>query len=86
MHRPQLVIARSPWLRLRGMAWRRRRTAPQALLLPRTRSIHTFGMRFALDLYWLDESGAVVRVDRAVRPRRLRGCRSARAVVEVPAA
>lgn len=86
MHRPDLLIARSPWLRLRGMAWRRRDAAPQALMLPRTCSVHTFGMRFALDLYWLDEAGAVLRVDRAVPPRRLRSCRRAAAVVEVPAA
>jgi uncharacterized protein len=42
-------------------------------------------MRFALDLHWLDAAGAVVRVDRAVRPGRVRACRRARAVIEVPA-
>lgn len=85
MHGPLLLVARSPWLRLRGLAWRQRGRAPDALLLPRTRSVHTFGMRFALDLYWLDRSGAVIRVDRGVPPRRLRTCRTAAAVVEVPA-
>jgi uncharacterized membrane protein (UPF0127 family) len=47
--------------------------------------VHTFGMRFALDLIWLDRTGAVVRVDRDVAPRRLRGCRRARAVLECAA-
>jgi uncharacterized membrane protein (UPF0127 family) len=42
-------------------------------------------MRFALDLHWLDRDGAVVRVDRAVPPRRLRICLRARSVLEVPA-
>jgi uncharacterized membrane protein (UPF0127 family) len=41
-------------------------------------------MRFALDLVWLDADGRIVRVDRGVRPWRLRGCRAARAVVELP--
>jgi uncharacterized protein len=67
-----------------GLAWRREPPA-EGLLLPRTRSVHTFGMRFALDLHWLDAAGAVVRVDRAVPPRRLRTCRCARAVLELPA-
>jgi uncharacterized membrane protein (UPF0127 family) len=42
-------------------------------------------MRFALDLVWLGADGAVVRVDRAVPPRRMRTCLRARSVVEVAA-
>ena len=56
-----------------------------ALHLPRCRSVHTFGMRFALDLVWLDGGGRLVRVDRGVGPRRLRSCGRARSVVEVAA-
>jgi hypothetical protein len=56
-----------------------------ALHLPRCRSVHTFGMRFALDLVWLDAGGRPVRVDRGVGPRRLRSCGRARSVVEVAA-
>ena len=43
------------------------------LLFPRCRSLHTFGMRLALDIVWLDPTrgGEVVSVERAVRPRRL---------------
>ena len=55
------------------------------LHIPACRSVHTFGMRFALDLVWLDGAGAVVRVDRDVRPRRLRMCLAATSVVEVVA-
>ena len=57
----------------------------EALHIPRCRSVHTFGMRFALDLVWLDRDGDVVRVDRDVPPRRLRTCLRARSVVEAPA-
>jgi uncharacterized membrane protein (UPF0127 family) len=46
------------------------------------RSIHTFGMRFALDLIWLDRDGRVVRVDVDVPPRRLKTCLRARSVIE----
>ena len=70
--------------RLVGLALRPR--ADHALLLPRCRSVHTFGMRFALDLHWLGPEGEVIRVDRGVRPWRVRSCRDAVAVVEHPAA
>ncbi|MBV9606248.1 MAG: DUF192 domain-containing protein [Solirubrobacterales bacterium] len=51
----------------------------------RTFSVHTFGMRFALDLIWLDRQGTTVRVDRDVTPNRLRACFGARSVVETVA-
>jgi uncharacterized membrane protein (UPF0127 family) len=69
--------------RLRGLLGHRS-PPPFALRLAPCRSVHTFGMRFALDLHWLDRDGAVLRVDRAVPPGRMRACRRARAVVEVP--
>ena len=59
--------------------------ADRALRIPRCRAVHTLTMRFALDLIWLGPDGAVVRVDRAVPPRRHRGCAGARAVVETRA-
>jgi uncharacterized protein len=76
--------ARGPLARLLGLAGLRTPPMGAALLLPRTRSVHTFGMRFALDLLWLDAARRLVRVDRAVPPGRLRACRMARSVVEVP--
>ncbi|HMJ32294.1 MAG TPA: DUF192 domain-containing protein [Baekduia sp.] len=78
-----IILADTPRRRLRGLLGLRQ--PPQhALLLDPCRSVHTFGMRFALDLHWLDADGAPVRVDRAVPPGRVRVCRRARAVVEVP--
>jgi uncharacterized protein len=71
--------------RLLGLAWLDREEAPRSLLIPRCRSVHTFGMRFSLDLYWLDADGAVAEVSRKVPPRRFTSCRRAAAVLEVPA-
>jgi uncharacterized membrane protein (UPF0127 family) len=76
-------VAGSPPARLRGLLGHRA-PPPFALRLDRCRCVHTVGMRFALDLHWLDAAGAVVRVDRAVPPGRVRACRRARAVIEVP--
>ena len=56
-----------------------------ALHIPRCRSVHTFTMRFPLDLIWLGKDGEVVRVDAAVPPRRLKFCFKARSIVEANA-
>jgi hypothetical protein len=77
----EILVARSPLARLLGLALRRRPPV-HALLLPRCRSVHTFGMRFPLDLIWLDRNGRVLRVDEAVPPWRVRSCRDAAAVLE----
>jgi hypothetical protein len=69
--------------RLIGLAFRRS-PPPWALLFPRCRSVHTVGMRFALDLVWLDADGSVARIDLHVRPWRFRACAGASAVLEIP--
>ena len=79
----EVRVAATACARLLGLAWLRKRP-PCGLLLSRTRSVHTFGMRFALDLVWLDARGRPIRVDTAVPPRRLRSCGAARAVLELP--
>ena len=56
-----------------------------ALHIPKCRSVHTFTMRFPLDLIWLDGDGQVVRVDAGVAPRRLKTCLRARSIVEANA-
>ena len=81
----RLRIAATPRTRLLGLMGLRGIDRGHALLLTRCRSVHTFGMRFALDLVWLDAYGHVLRQDACVPPGRLRRCPSARAVVEAPA-
>ena len=82
-HDRLLVIeARTHRSRRRGLSRLDALPAEQALHIPQTPSVHTFGMRFALDLIWLDGAGNVVRVDRDVATRRMRFCRSARSVIE----
>jgi uncharacterized membrane protein (UPF0127 family) len=78
-----IQLADSPLKRLRGLLGHRE-PPPFALRLEPCRSIHTFGMRFALDLHWLDADDVTIRVDRAVPPGRIRFCRGAVAIVEVP--
>ena len=71
--------------RLLGLSLLRREQAGPGLLIPRCASVHTFGMRFALDLHFLDAAGRPLAVRRAVPPRRVVGHRGAAAVLEIPA-
>ena len=80
-----VVEANSGRARRRGLARLDELPADQALHIPKCPAVHTFGMRFALDLIWLRKDGTVARVDRDVAPNRMRACARARSVVETRA-
>ena len=71
--------------RLLGLALLERTEAGAGLLIPRCRCVHTFGMRFALDLVFLDPEGREIRRVHAVPARRVVRERRADAVLELPA-
>ena len=78
-------VASSLRSRLLGLAALPREGVP-GLLIPRCRSVHTVGMRFELDVHFLDAQGLPVSVRHRVRPGRVAFERRARAVLEVPSA
>jgi hypothetical protein len=80
-----VLIASTFRARVLGLAGLRAMPHGIGLLLPATRSVHTFGMRFAIDLVWLDRAGNILRVERSVSPLRVRCCRGAWGVVELAA-
>jgi uncharacterized membrane protein (UPF0127 family) len=63
-------IARTRRERARGLLGRSHLPLDHALLLERARSVHTFGMRFAIDAVLLDATYRVLRMVH-VRPGRL---------------
>ena len=63
-----LIVARSFRERRRGLAKMAPLPPGYGLRILKCNSIHTIGMRFALDLVWLGRDGRVLRVDRGVRP------------------
>ena len=71
--------------RMKGLARLDAMPERLALHIPRCRSVHTFTMRFPLDLIWLAKDGSVVRIDAAVPPRRLKFCAKARSIIEANA-
>ncbi len=80
-----VAVAVGPRARLLGLARLDREDAGSGLLIPRCAAVHTFGMRFALDVCFLAEGGEVVDLRRAVPPRRFLARRGAAAVLELPA-
>jgi uncharacterized membrane protein (UPF0127 family) len=69
--------------RLLGLSRLDREEAGPGLLIPRCSSVHTFGMRFSLDLFFLDARGEMLEARCGVPPRRVVFCRSADAVLEI---
>ena len=68
--------------RLLGLALLRPGAA-DGLLIPGCRSVHTIGMRFPLDLHFLDADGTTVSRRRAVPPGRFVRESGARSVLEL---
>ena len=82
----RIFIARSFRARLLGLAGLADLPADCALLIPRCSAVHTFGMRFPIDVVFLDSDGREIDAVRAVRPGRLVSRRGAAAVIERRAA
>lgn len=80
----ELPVATTLRSRLLGLALLSRERAGPGLLIPRCRSIHTFGMRFRLDLIFLDEQRRVIEIRRDVPPGRVVRCPRASTVLEMP--
>lgn len=79
------AVADSFATRLRGLLGRRSLPAGEGMLIRRESSVHTFFMRFAIDVVFLDADERVLRVDANVGPWRLKACRGARSVLELSA-
>jgi uncharacterized protein len=83
----ELTIARTHWTRFRGLmatdASRFRRG--QGLWISPSRGIHTFAMRFPIDVVYLDRACIVIHVEEELQPWRLAAVRiQAASVLELP--
>lgn len=74
------------WLaRLLGLALLERSRAGAGLLIPGCSSVHSFGMRFPLEVVFLDAQLTPISHPRLLPPRRFSSERAAAAVLELPA-
>jgi hypothetical protein len=71
--------------RRRGLLGRDGLDEGAALIIAPSSAIHTFSMRFAIDVVFVARDGRVLKSYAAVRPRRIAFCLGAFAVIELPA-
>jgi hypothetical protein len=82
----RIGVADRWWLRLRGLAGRAGLEPGEGLLLRPCRAVHMIGMKFPLDVAFLDKGNLVVaRYPRLSPGARTRWHRTALAVLELPA-
>ena len=79
-------LADSWWRRLRGLLGTDRLATGDGLMLRPCRSIHMFGMRYPIDVAFLDAEGRVVATYATLAPGRWTSVhRTAAAALELPA-
>jgi uncharacterized membrane protein (UPF0127 family) len=71
--------------RMRGLLGRKSLPADEGLLIRPAPSIHTFFMRFPIDVVFLSRQGEVLKIAEHVAPWRTRSCRHSYAVLELAA-
>jgi uncharacterized membrane protein (UPF0127 family) len=79
----QLLVAARPLPRMRGLLGRARLPRGEGILLRPAAAVHTFFMRFPIDVVFLDEELRVLDVAADVRPWRTAARPRARAVLEL---
>ncbi len=81
-----IVIATSMITRARGLLGTHAQWGDgnRVLVLIPCKSVHTIGMRYALDIAFVDRNGIVLRSERNVKPGRVLSCRGATFVLERP--
>ena len=80
------TIADRPWTRMVGLLGRSRLEADDGLVITPCDTIHTWFMRFPIDVLFVDEHGIVVRAIEALGPFRFASGRPrARTTIELPA-
>ncbi|CAG0978514.1 hypothetical protein ANRL3_01979 [Anaerolineae bacterium] len=79
-------VANRPWARMRGLIGRPSLQPNEGLLLLGTRAIHTIGMRFSIDVLFLNSDGWVIHSIHSLKPFRSSPyVKNATMVIELPA-
>ena len=79
------TVADNPLRRMRGLLGRDGLDSGEGLLLRPASAVHTYFMRFPIDVVFLDRSLVVVDIADSVDPWKARSRKGAKAVLELPA-
>lgn len=79
-------LADSFFKRFKGLMFRKSMASESALLLSPCNAIHTFSMRFPIDVVYLDSAARVVHVEKSVQPNKIgKTIKSATSILELNA-
>lgn len=67
----KVQMCRSFWSRLKGLLGTSQLDCDEACWISRCNSIHTFGMKYAIDAYFLNKNNEVVAILKNMKPNRL---------------
>ena len=63
--------------RMRGLLFRQKLTPMQALWIEPCPSVHTIGMKYSIDVIFLDKTGVVLKIVNNLKPLRMAMCKNA---------
>ena len=69
----RVAVARTHWTRLRGLLGRPEPEPGEGLLIVPCRGVHMYGMKYPLDVVFLDQQGVVVDIRADLQPGRRTG-------------
>jgi uncharacterized membrane protein (UPF0127 family) len=82
----EAVVAKTLTSRLKGLIGRSSLAKGEGFIIPRCGSIHTFFMRFPLDVIFLNHHNHVVKLSREIKPFKLLDCPfRGKVTIELPA-
>jgi uncharacterized membrane protein (UPF0127 family) len=81
----EVDVAATRAARRRGLLGRESLGANEGLLLSPCKAVHTVGMRFPIDVIFIDRDGRAVRIVRSLSPWRIAMSARAKAVIELAA-
>ena len=63
-------IANTPWLRMKGLLGEKGLRRGEGLIILPCSAIHTFFMKFAIDVVFVGKNGVIVKQEKALKPAR----------------
>ena len=80
---PRVWRASNTWEKMRGLLGRPQLAEGEGLLIESCAMVHTFGMRYPLDLAFLDPQGRVTKLVAGLAPARCAGSLGAETTLEL---
>jgi uncharacterized protein len=79
----RIVVAKTFFQRAVGLLGRSRLSIDEGMYFPRSHSVHTFGMQFAIDVVYFNEFNVIVGIHHSLQPFRISWCRDAYSLCEL---